>query len=198
MNIATADKMTFDLSFMGLDVEQRTGATGLKASSSRPDLVESEAYNSSNDVKRIEMAEVIAGDEAPTPIFGFIQELSITLDNNLTVNKAVGTLGGFDVTAGRFTVSGTLTAYFDNISAMQAIRANLDITLDSHMVKDNQGISIDLPLVTLGDGKPNVESDTAITIPLSFEAATGAKVHPTLNHTMMMMFWGYLPDIAAA
>ena len=161
-------------------------------------LVESEAYNSSSDIKRIEMAAIVAGDEAPTPLFGFIQELSITIDNNLSVNKAVGVLGGFDVTAGRFTVSGSLTAYFDNISAMAAIRANSDITIDSHSVKANQGISIDLPLVTLGDGRPSVESDTAITLPLSFEAATGAKVDSTLDHTAMIMFWDYLPDAAEA
>lgn len=198
LNVATADKMTFDLSFMGLDVEQRSGVTGLKPDNSRPALVESEAYNSSSDIKRIEMATITPGVEAPTPLFGFIQELSITIDNNLSVNKAVGVLGGFDITAGRFTVSGSLTAYFDNISAMAAIRANTDITIDSHSVKENKGISLDLPLVTLGDGRPNVESDTAITLPLSFEAATGAKVDAALNHTAMLMFWGYLPDVAAA
>ncbi len=198
LNVATADKMTFDLSFMGLDVEQRTGATGLKPSATRPDLIESEAYNSSSDVKRIEMAKVIAGDEAPTPLFGFIQELSLTIDNNLSVNKAVGVLGGFDITAGRFAVSGTLTAYFDNISAQQSIRANDDITIDVHSIKANQGISIDLPLITLGDGLPSVESDAPITLPLSFEAATGAKVDATLDHTAMIMFWDYLPDVAEA
>jgi hypothetical protein len=198
LNIATADKLTFDLSFMGLDVEQRTGVVGLKASATRPDIIESEAYNSSSDVKRINMSTVTAGVEAPTALFGFIQELSITIDNNLSVNKAVGTLGGFDVTLGRFSVSGTLTAYFDNISAMESIRANDDITIDAHNVKANQGISIDLPLVTIGDGRPNVESDAAITLPISFEAATGAKVDSTLNHTAMIMFWDYLPDVAEA
>ena len=196
LNVATADKMTFDLSFVGLDVEQYDGVTGVKASSSRPDILESEAYNSSSDVRRIEMASITPGVEAPTPLFGFIQELNITIDNNLSPNKAVGVLGGFDITAGRFMVSGNLTAYFDNISAMQAIRANDDITLDVHFLKANQGISIDLPLLTIGDGRPNVESDAAITLPISFEAATGAKVDSTLDHTMMMQFWDYLPDVA--
>lgn len=196
-NIPTADKATFDLSFTGIDVEQRDGATGVKAGT-RPALEESEAYNCTSDVKRIEMAVVTPGDEAPTPLFGFIQELSLTVDNNLSPNKAVGVLGAFDITAGRFTVSGSLTAYFDNVSAMQSIRANADVTLDAHMVKANQGISLDLPLVTIGDGRPNVEADQAITLPISFEAATGAKVDAGLDHTLMMLFWDYLPDAAEA
>jgi hypothetical protein len=194
-NIPTADKATFDLSFTATDVEQIDGPSALKAGT-RPELDESEAYNCSSDVKRIEMAVVTPGDEAPTPLFGFIQELSFTIDNNLSPNKAVGVLGAFDITAGRFAVSGSLTAYFDNVTAMQAIRANSDVTLDAHMVKANQGISFDFPLITLGDGRPNVESDQSITLPLSFEAATGAKIDPDLDHTLMMMFWDYLPDAA--
>lgn len=197
VNVATADKLTYDLSFMGIDAEQRSGAVGVKAGT-RPSLAPSEAYNSSSDVSRINMSVVSENNEAPTPLFGFVQEMSFTIDNNLTVNKAIGVYGGFAVTAGTFGVSGTVTAYFDNVSAMLSLRQNASITIDSHFVKENAGISFDFPLVTIGDGRPNVDSDTAITLPISFDASTGAKVVSTMDHTLMMMIWDYLPTVAEA
>jgi hypothetical protein len=196
LNVATADKMTFDLSFMGTDMEFRTGATGVKAGT-RPALLESEAYNSSSDVTRINMSIVSDVNEAPTPLFICVQDLSITVDNTLSPNKCVGTFGAFEITAGMFSVSGSLTAFFGNIDSQQAIRQNDDISIDAHMVKSNQGISLDMPLLTIGDGRPNVEADTAITLPLTFEAASGAKVDSTLDHTLLMEWWDYLPNAAA-
>jgi hypothetical protein len=199
--VATADKLTFDIGFVGTDVEQvastLAGPTNLKAGT-RPALVESEAYNSSSDVTRINMSVFSETDEYVTPLFGFVQEMSLTIDNQLSPNKAVGTFGAFDLTAGSFMVSGTLTAYFDSIAAMSDIRNNSDVSIDAHFVKANQGISFDLPLITIGDGRPNVESDAAITLPISFDAATGAKIDPNMDHTMMLMFFDYLPTVAEA
>lgn len=200
-NIATADKLTMDLSFMGTDMEQRPSAVqsvplvGLK-DGPRPDLVESDAFNSSSDVSRINMSIVSGSDEAPDALFPFIQELSLTVDNNISPNKAVGIFGAFDLTTGKFNVSGTLTAYMADIATQTAVRNNDDVTLDFHFVKANQGISVDLPLVTIGDGRPNVEQDAPITLPISFEAATGAKVDSTFDHTMMMLWWDFLPNAA--
>jgi len=197
VNIATADKMTFDISFMGTTVEQKASDVALYAGA-RPALVESEAYNSSSDVARINMAQHSTTSEVPTQVFSFIQDLNFTIDNTLTANKAVGILGAFDITAGIFAVSGSLNAYYANVATTTLIQSNADVSIDFHLTKANQGISIDFPLVTLGDGRPNVESDTAIMVPITFEAASGAKIDQNLDHTVMMSWWDYLPDAAAA
>jgi len=195
INMPSAEKVTIDMSFIGTDVEQRDGVTGVK-SGNRPSLVEADAFNTSSDFSRIKLAKVVDGDAAPTDLFAFAQEINLSLTNNLDPNKALGVLGSFDISAGTFEVSGSMTAYFADIEAANAIRNNDDLTIDVHMIKQNGGISLDLPLISLGDGRPNVEQDQAITLPLNMDAATGAKIDQALDYTMLFMFWDYLPNAA--
>lgn len=195
INIPTANLVNVDLAFLALSHEQREGGDG-PLQSSVVSAQRSDIYNTSSDFSRIKMSTVSDTDEAPTPLFAFITEATLTINNNLSPNKAVGTLGAFDVTAGTFQVSGNITAYFSNVTAIQAVRNNADITLDMAIVKDNQGIVIDIPLVSLGDGRLNVEQDQPITLPLSMDAATAEDVATGMDHTMLLTFFGYLPNAA--
>jgi hypothetical protein len=193
--IPTANKATATLSYVAADNETQDTAVGLKTGT-RPTLVESDAFNTSSDVARIKLAEISTTDAAPTPLMAYVTELTITLNDNVSANKAVGVLGAFEVTAGTFEVGAKMSAYFADVAAIEAVRNNADITMDMHLVKANAGISIDLPLCSLGDGKPTVEQDQAIMLPLELEAASGAKVVSTMDHTLLMVFWDYLPDAA--
>jgi hypothetical protein len=195
INIGTADKITAELNFQGTDQETIDGPTALK-SGNRPAVVEADAFNTSSDFSRLKMAVVSTTSEAPTPLFAFITEMTINLNNNLNPNKAVSVLGAFDITGGTFEVGGSITAYFSNVSAIAAIRNNSDVTMDLVLAKANAGIALDIPLITLGDGKLNVEQDEPITIPVTNEAASGAKVDPNMDHTLMMVFFDYLPTAA--
>jgi hypothetical protein len=195
LNVPTANLVNIDLSFIATDHQQNDGATGpLQTSVAIPEAAD--VFNTSSDFSRIKMSTVSSVDDNPTALFAFITEATITVNNNLSPNKAVGTLGAFDVTAGTFQVSGSITAYFGNISAIQAVRNNSDVTLDMAIVKENQGIVIDIPLVSLGDGRLNVEQDQPITLPLSMDAATAEDVAATLGHTLLLTFFKYLPTAA--
>ncbi|MGD9210527.1 MAG: phage tail tube protein [Desulfobacteraceae bacterium] len=195
LNVSQADKVTVDISFVSTNNEQYDGDTAPKTGT-RPSLVEADAFNTSSDFSRIKLAVHSESDAAPTALFAYSSELTLTINNNLDPNKAIGVLGAFDVSAGTFEVGGSITAYFANVASVQAVRNNADITIDMHLVKSNAGISIDLPLITLGDGRPNVEQDSPITLPLTNEAATGAKIDSNMDHTLLMVFWDYLPSAA--
>lgn len=196
LRVPSADKIIANLSFLGADHETIDGPTSLK-SGDRPALIEDDAFNTTSDIPRIKLAVVNDADSNPSDLFAFVEELTITINENVSGNKALGVLGNFEVTAGTFEVGGAMTAYFSDVAAIALVRANADITLDAHMVKDNQGISWDMPLIALGNARLNVEQDAAIKLPLENSAATGAKVDPNLDHTLLMVFWDYLPDVAS-
>jgi hypothetical protein len=190
VNIPQADKVNADLTFVAIDNEQRTGAVGVK-SGTRPALTAEEAINTSSDFARIKLALVSTTDAAVTPLFAFATELTLTVNNNVTPNKAIGTLGAFDTSTGTFEVGGSMTAYFADVTAVQAVRNNSDVTLDIAIAKDNAGIVFDIPLLSLGDGRLNVEQDQPITLPLEQNAAESA-----FGYTMLMMNFPYLPTAA--
>lgn len=185
-NVNGQDKVNVDLTFVATDNEQRTTVQGLK-SGTRPSLVEESAFNTSSDFTRLRLCK-----SDGTALFAYLTELAIQIDNNVTPNKAVSVLGAFDVTAGTFAVDGSMTAYFADVTAVQAVRNNEDVSLDLALVKDNAGWVVDVPHVALGDGRLRVEQDQPITLPLT----TAAARHPTLLYTLKMLSFDYLPDLA--
>lgn len=196
LNVEQADKVTAELSFMSRDHETRTGAQGLK-SGNRPTPTDSDAFNATSHVRRLRLALIDAASEAPTDLFAFVMDLSISINNNVSANKAVKFLGAFDNTAGTFEVDAEMQAYFANVSAVQAVRNNSDATLDLTFGQDKKGITVDMPLVSIGNARANVEQDEPIMLPIENAAATAAKYDPNMNHTLLLVFWDYLPDLAS-
>lgn len=190
LSIKQADKITADLSFVAVDHEQRDGTTGVKAGS-RPENVDAPAFNTSSDFSRIKLHLVTAGNTNPNPLFAFMTELEVTINNNVSPDKAVAVLGAFDVSVGTFEVGGNITAYFADIAAVQAVRNNSDVALDLAVVKANAGLVLDVPLISLGDGRLSVEQDSPITLPLTVEAAESS-----FGYTLLLNEFPYLPNAA--
>lgn len=185
-NIPTEDKINVDLGFVGLDYETRDGATGRKAGTRLPAKGE-QAYNTSSDVYKTKM--YINGQI--NPLFGYISESDLTIANNVTALKAIGSVGGFDVGVGNFDVTGSVTAFFTDVAAIQAIRNHADVGVYTIVSANNGGFLYDIPLLALASNSLNIEKDTPITLPLESTAFKSK-----FGYTLMVQFFVYLPNVA--
>lgn len=192
LNVPQADKLNADLSFVACDNTYVSGDTGdLIKSGTRVSALGEDAFNTSSDIYRIKMSLLDPTDATPSALFGYVTEATITINNGVTPNKAVGVLGAFDTSAGNFEVGGSITAYFTTVSAVQAVRANSDVGISSITCANNAGFVYDIPLLSLGGGRLNVEKDNPITVPLD---PTGAENEA--GYTMMHVKFDYLPTVA--
>lgn len=193
LNLKGQNKVDIDLSFMGTQSSVVTGPTGLKAGT-RSTLNSGTIFNTSSDFSRIKLAS--ADSVNPAALVPFFTEITLSLNNNVSPNKALGVLGAFDMTAGNFVVTMDITGYFNDVAAISSVIANSNITFDCIMAAANVGVAIDIPLMTLGNGLPAVEQDKPITIPLSSDAVSAEFIDPNMAHTMLMNFYDYLPNAA--
>lgn len=190
LNSPQAEKINCDLTFVACDNEQHDGTAGVKTGS-RPNVIQSDAYNTTNDYARIKLSTVDPVNAAVAPLFVYATDLTISINNNVSAIKALGVLGALDTSTGTFAASGSLTAYFANIAGVQAVRNNADVTLDICMAKANAGMVMDIPLLTLGNGRLAVEQDKPITLPLDLTGAEGK-----FGHTLLFQIFNYLPNKA--
>ncbi|RPJ39857.1 MAG: hypothetical protein EHM35_01230 [Planctomycetaceae bacterium] len=195
LTVPTADKVTMDMNFVAMDAETKTGVQGAKAGT-RPTMLAEDAFNTSANVARINLAVVSSTNEFPAQLFSFVTDMALTIKNNVKAEKAIGVVGAFGASVGMFEVSGTMTAIFTDVATIAAVRAYSDVTMDMHLFKNNTGISLDVPLLHLGDGRANVEKDQPVKLSLGHVAEAGGTVHANLNHTLMFVFWDYLPTVA--
>ena len=193
LNIPVADKLTVDMAFVAKDSESYTGLEGVKAGT-RPTLVDTDAYNTTSHIPFMRLGLRSNTDSKPASLFAYVSDMSITISNNVTPNKAVGVLGAFDMSSGNFTATGSATAFFTTVAAQAAVRDNSDVDLCAGLVRDNAGFMIDIPLISLGDGQLDVALNEPIMIPLSLDGAKDA----TYGYSASMTIFHYLPDAAEA
>lgn len=188
VEIPSEDKINADLSFVGGRTSQRTGAEGLKPGLLIPAPGE-EAINTSTDIFRLRMSVVDPASSYPDALFGYVQEASIEINNNVSGAKAVSVLGNMGVNVGMFEVGGNVTAYFTTVEAVRAVMRNADVTLDVIAARANEAQIWDIPLLTLGGGMPEIEPGEAITLPL--ETAAAENEH---GYTLLFNRLPYVPN----
>ena len=190
INIKKADKITFDLSFVGLTTER----LGSAKSGTRETLPAQTAFNASTSFTRLRFND----DTTGVSLASYVDELKLTIDNGIDPVKAVSALGGIDINYGDFMVSGSMNAFFSSTAAIDAVLKNEDCSIDMLLVERAglqsvpTGWLFDIPLLALGDGRLKVEKDKPIMLPLSYDAAA----HGTLDHTMLITDFTYLPVAA--
>jgi hypothetical protein len=190
LNIPGQDKLNADFTFVGTDQQTRTGADGLMYGT-RETLASADAFNTSSDVNRISLTTVDATTSTPAKVFSFITTMTLTVNNNVSAAKAVGKLGAIGMNVGNIDVGGSITAYFQDTTGPAAVRNNQRCALDIQFVKNNQGMLIDVPLLSLGNGRLQVQKDNPVTMPLDTNGAQSP-----FGNTITFQVFPYLPTAA--
>lgn len=192
LNTPLADKVNVDLSFVALDTTYRTGTEGVKTGT-RVSALGEDAFNTSSDIYRQRLNIVDPDNLNNAALFAYASDATLAINNNVTVNKAISVLGGFDCSAGDFEVSGTVDAYFSTVAAIQAIRNNADVAYNMITAVRNAGFVVDIPLLSISGGRLNIEKDQPIKVPLE-----NAGFENDLGYTLLVTWFPYLPDVGMA
>ena len=189
LSASTNEFVKAECKFTGTNVEFKND-TLLSNSKLTPAKGES-PFNTAKDMRSMRLSLVDKTKTVSTPLFAYLTELSLEVNNNLSENKALGVFGAMDISAGNFEVKGSTTAYFATTEAQQAVLNYSDVGLSSIFAKDNAGFLFDIPLLGLGGGQNSVEKDNPITISLDIEGAENKH-----GYTMMYINFPYLPKVA--
>jgi len=194
ISIPQSDKVTANLSFVACDTATKTGESGdeIKAGTRVAALGE-DAFNTATDIYRTKLAVIDPTTSAPTALFGYVSESSVSISNGISANKAVGVLGAFDMSAGNFTVGGSVDAYFTTIAAVAAVRNGSDVGYSVIASSQNAGFVYDIPLLGLSGGRLNVVKDQPVKLPLTPSGAKNSN-----GYTLLYTSFAYLPDVAMA
>lgn len=189
LNVKSNSKLDADLTFVGMDTVQQHSAalpgTYTTGNTGEP------AINTAEDAYLMLLYLIDPTTADSAPLFAFASDEKITHNNNVKANKAIGTIGAIEGVAGNLDVGGTVTCYFDDIAAMQAVRNNADVGLLNIFTSRNAGIVFDYPLLTLGLNGVKVEKDKSIMADINQTAAPG-----TGGYTVLHNNFAFLPNSA--
>ena len=138
-----------------------------------------DVYNTSSDIGRLGRGV----DPVDAAGLNFVLEATIEINNNLRRQPAVGVFGASGIGLGEFSVTGTLSTYFDNDEILQVILANAETTLDLiTQGGDGRSMVFDLPRIKFSGGAPDVPGKNQdVTIPGTYQAILDANLGYTMS-----------------
>ena len=138
-----------------------------------------DVYNTSSDIGRLGRGV----DPIDAAGLNFVLEATIEINNNLRRQPAVGVFGASGIGLGEFSVTGTLSTYFDNDEILEVILANSETTLDLiTQGGDGRSMVFDLPRIKFSGGAPDVPGKNQdVTIPGTYQAILDADLGYTMS-----------------
>lgn len=168
---------------------------GTLATGTRLDAWDEKGYNNANEVYLACLSTVSNDPEktAPAELFAFMTSGNISINNNTNENKAVGCLGAFDISVGKFDVTANPNVYFTNVDVIKSLKDNVDVGMQMILSRNNEGVIFDIPMMGMGSSIPSVSDGEPLMMDLT---ANGAK--SKYGYTLSFQNFPYLPDVAMA
>ena len=185
LNLALADKAMCTFGFAGIDTEP-PGTARATGAATPLEAAQTVAFNTSADIARLRLTEV---DE--TGLSTYFKSMSLTLSNNCSPEKALGTLGAVFMNVGNFDVDIESQMLFTNKAVAEAVRDNTTVSMDFSLRNDDGGIFIDLPALTIGGGDKEFPENETVLI----NTPCMAFADPTLDISIGVSLFPYVPSL---
>jgi hypothetical protein len=157
LNLPLTDKATVGFGFIGTNADDITGTRKTNAANAVSPL-KTVAFNTSTDIVSITTDVISLVSDV------CFKSLTITLLNNVSPEKCLGTLGAVFVNAGLFEVNIEGQLLFTNKSIINAIKNNTTVTFLAILQNQNGAIALDIPELTLGGGGREFPVDQSVLV----------------------------------
>lgn len=170
-----ADKAIIEFGFVGTDTENPT-STQATGASTPVETVQTTAFNTSADIGRLRVQQT---DE--TGLTTCFKNVSLTLNNQVTPEKCLGTLGATELNTGTYLVDVETQILLTNEDVISAIKDNETVMFDFIVKNDDGAIAFDIPSMTLGGGDLELPRNESVRVNMQGEAFRDATLGYTLG-----------------
>lgn len=183
-NLPLTEKALMTVGLVGQDTPSPT--TTRKTGASTPIRQnETAAFNTSADIARLRITEL---DE--TGITSCFKSLVLTLNNQVTPEKCLGTLGALFLNTGNFLVDVEAQLLFTDVRVATAVSENRTVTLDFGLSNDDGALYVDIPSTTLGGGNKEFPVNESVLINVTVQAFED----PTLGYSVGVSTFPTVPS----
>jgi hypothetical protein len=167
LNVPLTDKATINYGFIGTNTENITGTRKTNASSAVSPL-RTVAFNTSSDVASLTTDVISSATDV------CFKSLTLTLNNNVSVEKCLGTLGARFVNSGLFEVNLEGQMLFTSKAITNAIRNNTTVTFLAILRNQDGAIAFDMPELTLSGGGREFPVDQSVLVNITGNSFTSS------------------------
>ena len=184
MNVPLTDKGTIDWGFVGTNVDDITDTRKTGAATARNPL-RTVALNTSSNVASLSTDLITLVSDV------CFKSLTLTIKNNVSAEKCIGTLGAVFMNAGQFEVDLEGQMLFTNKSITNAIKNNTTVTFASILFNEDGALAWDLPSLTMGDGTKEFPVDQSVLVNISGATFTDS----TFGHDLAVSLFAQVPTL---
>jgi hypothetical protein len=185
-NLPLTDKATCTFSFIGTNSDDITASRKTNAATATSPL-RTTAFNTSSDIISISTDVVSAVSDV------CFKSLTLSILNNVSPEKCLGTLGAVFVNAGLFEANLEGQMLFTNKAIVNAIKNNTTVTFAAIISNDDGAIAVDMPELTLGGGGREFPVDQSVLVNITGQSFTSA----TFGHDISFSLFDAVPGVAA-
>ena len=182
-NLAGQSLATATVGFIGTDTETPT-TTRVTGATPKVPAPRTNALNTTADVARLRINQL-----DNTGLTTDFDSMTITLNNNVSPEKVIGSLAAAYTNFGNFEVDIEADVIFTSSGVISAVRNNTTVTMDFILNNDQGAVAFDIPAMTLGLGGRNLPRDESVTLSTTAQAFGD----PVFNASLMVSFIPYLP-----